>query len=88
MHDALLARGPYLALRLASLVRFGGKHAPIAVLPIKAVGLSEPFAIITLKTRTISPIAQLFIDCVNEITKSMTGKPSNRRTDGKGLNIS
>jgi DNA-binding transcriptional LysR family regulator len=88
MHDALLASGPYLALRLTSLVRFGGKHAPITVLPVKLSAVSEPFAIITLRARTISPVARLFIDCVHEITKSMTGKPGGRRANGKRPHVS
>jgi DNA-binding transcriptional LysR family regulator len=70
MHDALLANGPYLALRLASLVHLGGKRAPIAVLPVKLPAVSEPFAVITLKARTVSPVASLFIDCAREVIKS------------------
>jgi hypothetical protein len=31
-----------------------------------------PVAVITLKNRTLSPVAQVFIDCAREIVKRLT----------------
>jgi len=73
MHDALLASGPYLSMRPASTVRFRGKHPSIKALPIKLPILPEPMGIITLKARTISPVARLFIDCVRQVAKPLAG---------------
>jgi hypothetical protein len=30
-----------------------------------------PIAVVTLKTRTLSPVAQLFIDCAREVAKPL-----------------
>lgn len=74
MHDALLSTGLYLAMRPTSVVRFGRKHPSVKVLPVKMPVLPGPVGIITLKGRTISPVAQLFIDCVREIAKPLAKK--------------
>jgi len=43
-----------------SMLRFG-KHLPLKVLPVDVPKNPYPTAIITLKNRTLSPLAQLFI---------------------------
>lgn len=73
MHDALLESGPYLSMRPASTVRFRGKHPSIKALPIKLPILPEPMGIITLKARTISPVARLFIEGVRQVAKPLAG---------------
>jgi hypothetical protein len=52
--------------------RFALKRLPIE-LPI------QPFlvAVITLKNRTISPVAQLFIDCAREVAEPLA-RPQSR----------
>jgi len=87
MHDALLASGPYLAMRPASVVRLGGKHPSIKVPPIELPIVAEPFEIITLRARTISPVARLFIDCVREVTKSTVDSPGGRTANGRRRNV-
>jgi DNA-binding transcriptional LysR family regulator len=69
MHDALLARGPYVAIRTESAVRFGAKHPAFKVLPVKLPVVGEPVGIVTLRARAVSPVAQLFSECVREITR-------------------
>lgn len=51
--------------------RFALKRLPIE-LPI------EPFqvAVVTVKNRTVSPVAQLFIDCAREVTEMLAKRPS------------
>ena len=88
MHNALLASGPYLAMRPAFMVRFGDKHPSIKVLPVKLPVVPEPVGIITLKTRTISPVARLFIDCVREVTKPLAGRPGGRTANERRSNVS
>lgn len=78
MQEALLASGSYLAMWPEFMMRLGGKHPSIKVLPIKLPVVPEPVGIITLKARTTSPIAKLFIECVHEATKSMAARPSGR----------
>jgi DNA-binding transcriptional LysR family regulator len=88
MHNALLASGPYLAMRPEFMVRVGDKHPSIKVLPVRLPVTPEPVGIITLKARTIGPVARLFIDGVREITKSMAGRPSSGTAYRRRANVS
>jgi DNA-binding transcriptional LysR family regulator len=67
----LLGTQRYLTIFPSSLLRFGGKRLSIKALPIELP--VEPWAvgIVTLKGRTISPAAQLFIEMAREVTKAL-----------------
>jgi molybdate transport repressor ModE-like protein len=67
----LLGTQRYLTIFPNSLLRFGGRRLSIKALPIELP--VEPWAvgIVTLKRRTISPAAQLFIETAREVTKSL-----------------
>jgi DNA-binding transcriptional LysR family regulator len=67
----LLGTQRYLTIFPGSLLRFGGRRLSIKALPIKLPIVPWAVGIITLKKRTISPAAQLFIAAAREITKSM-----------------
>jgi hypothetical protein len=71
MNDALLATGQYLAPYPGSVLQLGGKNPMIKPLPVKLPAQRTPVGIMTLKNRSISPIAQLFIDCARVVTKSL-----------------
>ena len=68
----LVATGRFVALLPSSILRFGSRDLPIKVLPIKLAAQSRPVGIVTLKNRTLSPVATLFIECVHEV---LAGKP-------------
>ncbi len=72
MHTALLATGRYLAIFSASVLKFHVHREAIKVLPIKLPNRPAPVGIMTLKNHTISPIAQLFIDCAREVSKPLS----------------
>jgi DNA-binding transcriptional LysR family regulator len=61
----------YLTMHPSSLVRFGGQRFAIKALPIKLAVEPRLIGIITLKNRTISPAAQLFVQAVREVAKAM-----------------
>ena len=67
---SLLASGRFLTVIPGSVLRFGRQPKMFKVLPIKLPPWRLPNAIITLKDRTISPVAQLFIGCVRELTEA------------------
>jgi DNA-binding transcriptional LysR family regulator len=71
MYIALLASGPYMSMRPASMMRFGVKHPSIKILPVELPTLPRPVGIITLKGRMISPVMQLFIDYAREVAKPL-----------------
>ena len=68
---ALVANGPYLAHFPKSLVRFGGNHLQIKVLPIRAPVPATPVGIVTLRRRTTSPVVQLFIENARDMAKPL-----------------
>jgi len=70
----LLASGRFLSMFPESMIKFGPKHLPFKVLPVEMPKTPRPVVLFTLKNRTLSPVAQLFIDCVREIAKPLAKK--------------
>jgi len=72
VRNALLASGRFLSMVQSSTVRFGSDNATLKILPLNLPTTRRPIGIITLKNRTLSPVAQLFIDCAHEVAKAVT----------------
>ena len=53
-----------------TFLRFTAKWLSLKVLPIELPVPPWPAGIVTLNNRTISPVAQLFIDCAREVAKA------------------
>jgi DNA-binding transcriptional LysR family regulator len=68
---ALIATGQFLGLLPRSVVRFSGAPVGLKVLPLKLPVHRIAVDIITIKNRTLSPLAKLFINCAREVTKSI-----------------
>jgi DNA-binding transcriptional LysR family regulator len=64
---ALIAGGPFLGIFPRSLLRFGSNLPPLKTLPVELPVPPLPIGIMTLRKRTISPVARLFIDRVREL---------------------
>jgi DNA-binding transcriptional LysR family regulator len=47
----------------------------LKVLPVKLPIRPWPLSILTLKNRTLSPVAERFIECAREVAKSMADRP-------------
>jgi DNA-binding transcriptional LysR family regulator len=71
LRHKLLASGRFLAVIPGSVLRFGQQRTMFKVLPIELPRWRLPIAIITLKNKTISPVAQLFLDCVRKLAKGL-----------------
>jgi DNA-binding transcriptional LysR family regulator len=66
----LLATGRYLTLLGSQVLQYNSERWSLKRLPID-LGVPEmPFAIFTLKNRTLSPVAELFIAQVKSLAKS------------------
>ena len=77
---ALVAEGRFLTIAAESICRFAGRDIAVKALPISLPDIRRPVGIITLKNRTLTPAAQLFIDCVREVAKPLaTGKFASAR---------
>lgn len=68
---ALVRTGRFLAVTPASTVQLGGKRMGLRPLPTRLSIQPTPIGIVTLKNRTVSPIAQRFIDCARAVVKSL-----------------
>ena len=68
---SLLATGRFLSILPASLLRFPTKRSEIKVLPIELPMARVPNGIVTLKKRTLSPVAKLFIEHAREVAKPL-----------------
>jgi DNA-binding transcriptional LysR family regulator len=66
----LLSRGRFLAMLPVSMARLG-KNLPLKILNVGFAAIPRPTGIITLKKRTLSPVAQLFINMVREFAKPL-----------------
>jgi DNA-binding transcriptional LysR family regulator len=71
IHHTLLATGRYLTMFSRSAVLLGGKRSSIKPLPVNLPIRPTPIGIVTLKNRTLNPIAKLFIDHAREIVKPL-----------------
>ena len=67
----LLATGRFLTIFPASVLKFPARREGIKVLPVELPVSSVPVGIVTLKNRTLSPVAQIFREYVHDIAKPL-----------------
>lgn len=79
MRIKLAAGGRFLAIVPAYVSRFSTIHPSVKVLPVDLPTTSRPSAIIALENRTLSPLAQRFIDCARELAKPLMKHQTNSR---------
>jgi len=73
----LLATGRFLTMHPVVMARLGN-YLPLKRLDVDFVGLRRAVRIVTLRNRTLSPLAQVVIDCAREMAKSLA-KSSHER---------
>jgi DNA-binding transcriptional LysR family regulator len=73
---SLLATGRFLTICSSSILRFPSRRPEIKVLPVDLPITPVPVGIVTLKNRTLSPVARLFIEHAREVAKPLTKKNS------------
>ena len=71
LHYHLLPTGRFVTTLPLSMLRFG-KHLLLKSLPVETPPKTYPTGIITLKNRTLGPLAQRFIDRAREVAKPLT----------------
>jgi DNA-binding transcriptional LysR family regulator len=71
MHNRLLATGRYLGVLPSFSLRLPGAFPSLKALPVELPGTRQPTGIITVKNRTLSPLAQLFLDRLRSIVKPL-----------------
>jgi len=71
IENNLVAKGHFLGVLGTVFLHFNAARDSLKVLPVEIQIPLAPVSIVTLKDRTLSPVAQLFIDCVRETTKPL-----------------
>jgi DNA-binding transcriptional LysR family regulator len=71
MKNDLLATGRFLTVLPSFMLKVPGRHPRLKALPIALPSTRAPIGIITLKGRTLTPLAQLFIENIRAIAKPM-----------------
>jgi DNA-binding transcriptional LysR family regulator len=80
---ALAANGRFVTAAPRAMLQSTGKRMPIKALAIDLPGQQRPVSIVTLKGRSLSPAARLFIECAREVAKSLARRPRSARP-GRG----
>jgi DNA-binding transcriptional LysR family regulator len=78
LYMRLIETGRWLGLVPASVMRFGGKHMHLKILPVKVLSPPAPVGFVTVKGRTLTPLAERFIDLTRQVAKSNIGPASTR----------
>jgi len=66
-----LMTGRYLTILADFALRFPARRSEIKVLPVELPLARVPVGIVTLKNRTLSPVARLFIDAAHDVAKPL-----------------
>ena len=69
---SLAATGRFLTVVPDSAVSIPSKYPSIRKLPVLLPTTRQWVHLVTLKKRTLSPLAQRFIDCARDIAKSLS----------------
>jgi len=70
----LLATGRFLTIFSSSTLRFHNGHPELKVLPVELPTARVKIGIITLKGRTLSPVARVFSEYAREVAKDLAGR--------------
>ena len=76
---SLIATGRFVGLLNRSVVASSGAHAGLKILPVDIPAHRIAVDIITIKHRTLSPLAKLFIDCAREVANPFNSQAQSKR---------
>ena len=81
----LLASGRFLTVFPESMIRLSAKHVSFKVIAVELPHPPRPVVILTMKNRTLSPVAKLFIECAREVAKPLAARRSRPASQPNGL---
>ena len=67
----MLAAGRFLTVLPESMIRFRAKNLALKVLPVELPARQLSVVIVTMKNRTLSPLAKLFIDSARAMSRPL-----------------
>jgi DNA-binding transcriptional LysR family regulator len=68
----LVASGRYVAMLPSSVPLLGLAQSALKILPLKLPPVNLSVGIVTLKNRTVSPLARPFAQCAHQVAKALT----------------
>jgi DNA-binding transcriptional LysR family regulator len=71
MRNDLLETGRFLTVLPGFMLKARGRHSQLKALPVALPNARMPIGIITLKNRTLTPLAHVFIEAIRVTAKSM-----------------
>jgi DNA-binding transcriptional LysR family regulator len=71
LRNQLLATGRFLSVVVGFSLLLPRKHPALKLLPVKLHHSRQPVGVTTLKSRSLSPVAQMFIESVRELVKPL-----------------
>jgi DNA-binding transcriptional LysR family regulator len=71
VHSELMATGRFLTVLPGFMLRVAGRNPQLKALPVALPSSQLPIGLITLKNRTLTPLAQQFIDNVRAVTRPL-----------------
>jgi DNA-binding transcriptional LysR family regulator len=75
--NELLATGRFLTVLPSFMLRVRGQRLRLKALPVALPNAPMPIGLITVRNRTLTPTAQLFIDNIRARVKTLTGVKAN-----------
>jgi DNA-binding transcriptional LysR family regulator len=84
LRNGLLATGRFLTIVPGSVLSFGAERMLLKALPVELPNWRLPVALITLKNRTLTPLARLFIDTTREMAKRLGFSARQARRSNSG----
>ena len=79
LRTILIATGDFITTLPRSVLHLYADRFGLKALPVEFPARPWPVSIITLKNRTLSPLAEKFIECAYEIAKSIVSQSGQRR---------
>jgi len=79
LRTRLLADGQFITVLPDSLLRSSAGYFSLKLLPVDLPTRPWPVTVVTLKTRTLSPLVERFIECVREVAKSFAMRPQRNK---------
>jgi DNA-binding transcriptional LysR family regulator len=71
LRNRLLGTGRFLTMLPGYSVKFRDRYPPLKALPVKLPDSRAAVAVVTLRNRTLSPVARIFIDTMRTIAKQL-----------------
>ncbi len=71
LKNDFLAKGRFLTVLPSFMLKVPGWHPPLRALPVDLSNTRRPVGLITLKGRTLTPLAQLFITAIRAAAKPL-----------------